>query len=114
MRQSPPMSLIPERPPKKRPPNATISYRPPDEQAEWIDARLNAGWAQAGLLTEVVGMHLHLERALEPHMDAVRAFAAREGLEPKSEGDTVWLREAMARLMLRGLERDAAAKKSGK
>jgi hypothetical protein len=110
------MSLIPDKPPKKRPPNATIAYRPPDDQADWIDSRLNGGWSQAALLTEVVGMHLHLDRTLEPHMDAVRAFAKKEGLEPRGDDDTMWLREALARLMVRGLEAEQgkSAKKGGK
>ncbi|QSQ19285.1 hypothetical protein JY651_28560 [Pyxidicoccus parkwayensis] len=110
------MTLLPHKPPKKRPPNATIAFRPPDDQADWIEGRLQSGWKQADLMTEVVGMHLYLDRAMEPHMDAVRAFAKKEGLEPRSEGDTLWLREAMARLMVRGLEAEQGkpAKKGGK
>lgn len=108
------MTLIPERPPKKRLPNPTVSYRPPDEQSDWIETRRERGWKHADLLAEVVGMHIHLDRALEPYMEAVRAFAQKEGLSPRHDGDTLWLRESLARLMLRGLEVEGLVKPTKK
>lgn len=106
------MAFLPDKPrPKKARPNITVSYRPPEGQDEYLIAHLEKGWTQAEILTEMVGLYRHLETRLAPHMKAVDAFAVAEGValppENRPEHDTEWLREAIARLVVKGLEADA-------
>ncbi len=115
MRASTTMSLIPKRPPPKRAPSPTIAYRPPDEQYDWIAGLLKSGWSQAQVLGEVVGLYMHLDKAVSAHLQQITDFARAEGFltDATPEHDRTWVREAMVALMLRGLEH-GTEKKGGK
>ncbi|NBD11863.1 hypothetical protein [Corallococcus silvisoli] len=116
MRQSEAMTLTPKPPARKK--TGTYAFRPPQDQDAWLSAKLESGWGQTELLTEVMALHLRLEASLDSHAEAISAFRQREGLLPRYEGDTAGLHEALARLMVRGLEAEGvaakAAKKSGR
>ncbi|MBZ4371504.1 hypothetical protein [Corallococcus sp. AS-1-6] len=110
------MTLTPKPPTRKRK-SPTYAFRPPDDQDAWLSAKLDAGWSQTAILTEVLALHLRLDSALDNHADAIEAYRQREGLMPRYEGDTAGLHEALARLMVRGLEAEGLlkpAKKGGR
>jgi cell division inhibitor SulA len=98
------MALMPPKPPTKPLPS-TVAYRPPPEQAAWWGEKLNSGWSQAEVLTEVVATFMQLETLLAPIEKDLEAFARSESLLKPGQDAAVergWVREAVVRLVKRG------------
>lgn len=110
-----PMSFLPPKAPKptNRP---MLGFRPLREQAEYVEAMKQRGYAVTDLLNNVIHFYMDVEERLSGVMQRVEAFAIESGIakppDKREPGDIRWVGLAVAELARRGLEGHEANKKS--